>query len=79
MRQSLPQRDPLWLRSGAAKQEAGRAFGFVKIRIPQAGQPVPGETFSLEVDQSQRKAAPQRDGHHLLRSHLWCCGRAMSN
>jgi hypothetical protein len=32
-RQSLPQRDPLWLRSGAAKQEAGRAFGFVKIRI----------------------------------------------
>jgi transposase len=36
MRRSLPKRDQLLLRIGAAKKEAGRAFGFVKIRIPKA-------------------------------------------
>ena len=34
MRKSLPKRDRLLLRIGAAKKEAGRAFGFVKIQIP---------------------------------------------
>src|SRR5215469_8453539 len=33
MRKSLPQRDQLLLRIGAARKEAGRAFGFVQIRI----------------------------------------------
>ena len=33
MRKSLPQRDQLVLRIGAAKKEVGRAFGFVKIQI----------------------------------------------
>src|SRR5712675_1679486 len=37
MRKSLPKRDQLLMRIGAAKKEAGRAFGFVKIRLPQAG------------------------------------------
>ena len=35
MRKSLPKRDQLLLRIGAARKEAGRAFGFVKIRIPK--------------------------------------------
>ncbi|MGH8336354.1 MAG: hypothetical protein ACRETL_05925 [Gammaproteobacteria bacterium] len=35
MRKSLPKRDQLLLRMGAAKKEAGRAFGFVKMRVPQ--------------------------------------------
>ena len=34
MRKSLPQRDQLLLRIGAAQKEAGRAFGFVKIQLP---------------------------------------------
>ena len=33
MRKSLPKRDQLLLRIGAAKKEAGRAFGFVKIQL----------------------------------------------
>src|SRR5204862_263171 len=32
MRKSLPKRDQLLLRIGAAKKEAGRAFGFVGLR-----------------------------------------------
>ena len=40
MRRSLPGRDQLLLRIGAAKKEAGRAFGFVKIRMPLAQESV---------------------------------------
>jgi transposase len=70
MRKSLPKRDQLLLRIGAAKKEAGRAFGFVKIRLPQAGETVTRETFSFQTDKTKLKAAEQRDGHYLLRSNL---------
>src|SRR5437899_2455131 len=70
MRKSLPKRDPLLLRIGAAKKEAGRAFGFVKIQIPQADQAVTRETFSFQFDTAKLKATEQRDGHYLLRSNL---------
>jgi transposase len=70
MRRSLPQRDQLLLRIGAAKKEAGRAFGFVKIQLPKADQPVTRETFSFQLNKAKLKAAQQRDGHYLLRSNL---------
>jgi hypothetical protein len=70
MRKSLPKRDPLLLRIGAAKKEAGRAFGFVKIQTPSTDQAVTGETFSLQLDKAKLKAAEPRDGHYLLRSNL---------
>jgi transposase len=70
MRKSLPKRDQLLLRIGAAKKEAGRAFGFVKVRIPKADQAVTRETFSFQMDKPRLKAAEQRDGHYLLRSNL---------
>jgi transposase len=70
MRKSLPKRDQLLLRIGAAKKEAGRAFGFVKMEIPKAGQAVTRETFSFHVDKVKLKGAEQRDGHYLLRSNL---------
>ena len=70
MRRSLPKRDQLLLRIGAAKKEAGRAFGFVKIQLPNAGEAVTRETFSFQVDKAKLKAGEQRDGHYLLRSNL---------
>jgi transposase len=70
MRKSLPKRDQLLLRIGAAKKEAGRAFGFVKIQMPSADQAVTRETFSFQVDKAKLKASEQRDGHYLLRSNL---------
>ena len=70
MRKSLPKRDQLLLRIGAAKKEAGRAYGFVKIQIPQKDEVVTRETFSFHVDKTKLKAAEQRDGHYLLRSNL---------
>src|SRR6201986_1756092 len=65
MRKSLPKRDQLLLRIGAAKKEAGRAFGFVKIRMPLANESVTRETFSFRVDKSKLQKAQQRDGHYL--------------
>jgi hypothetical protein len=56
--QSLPKRDQLLLRIGAAKKAAGRAFGFVKIQIPKAGQEVTRETFFVSGGQGQVKGRP---------------------
>ena len=70
MRKSLPKRDQLLLRIGAAKKEAGRAYGFVKIQLPSPDQEVTRETFSFAVDKAKLKATEQRDGHYLLRSNL---------
>jgi transposase len=70
MRRSLPQRDQLLLRIGAAKKDAGRAFGFVKIHLPEKDEPVSRATFTFHTDKAKLKAAEQRDGHYLLRSNL---------
>src|SRR5215468_10919339 len=70
MRKSLPKRDQLLLRIGAAKKEAGRAFGFVKLKLPKKDEAVTRETFSFQVDKVKLQRAQQRDGHYLLRSNL---------
>jgi hypothetical protein len=58
------------MRVGAAKTEAGRAFGFVKLCLPKAGQEVTRETFTFAVDKTKLKDAEFRDGHYLLRTNL---------
>jgi transposase len=70
MRRSLPSRDQLLLRIGAAKKEAGRAFGFVTIRLPLPHEKVSRETFRFRVEKEKLQKAQRRDGHYLLRSNL---------
>jgi transposase len=70
MRRSLPSRDRLLLRIGAAKTAAGRAFGFVNIQLPGKDQPVTRETFRFQIDKAKLKQAESRDGYYLLRSNL---------
>jgi hypothetical protein len=70
MRRSCPKRDQLLIRIGAAKTEAGRAFGFVKINLPKAGEEVTRQSFTFVVDKSRLKEAELRDGHYLLRTNL---------
>src|SRR5438132_5069 len=70
MRKSLPHRDQLLLRIGAAKKDAGRAFGLVKIHLPPPGQAVTRQSFSFQLDKTKLKTLEQRDGHYLLRSNL---------
>jgi len=70
MRRSCPKRDPLLMRVGAAKTDAGRAFGFVKINLPSAGQEVTRDKFTFRLDKDRLKEAELRDGHYLLRTNL---------
>ena len=70
MRHSLPSRDRLLMRLGAAKTDAGRAFGFVQIDVPSPQQAVTRASFRFRVDKAKLKAAELRDGHYLLRSNL---------
>jgi Transposase DDE domain len=70
MRKSLPKRDQLLLRIGAVKTEAGRAFGFVKIRVPGKDEEVTRETFTFHTDRAKLKQVQLRDGHYLLRTNM---------
>ena len=70
LRRKSPGRDQLLLRIGAAKKEAGRAFGFVCIHLPQEGEAVTRQTFTFAVDKEKLKKSELRDGHYLLRSNL---------
>jgi len=65
-----PTRDQLLLRIGAAKREAGRAFGFVRIHLPGEGEAVNRRTFTFRLDKEKLQKAELRDGHYLLRSNL---------
>src|SRR6266851_4074487 len=58
------------LRIGAAKKEVGRAFGLVKIHVPETGQAVTRQSFHFHLDKAKLSALEQRDGHYLLRSNL---------
>jgi transposase len=70
MRRSLPSRDQLLLRLGAAKKETGKAASFVVLTVPREGAPVTRESFTFRVDKEKLKKAEFRDGHYLLRSNL---------
>jgi hypothetical protein len=70
MRRSRPQRDQLLMRIGAAKTEAGRAFGFVKITLPKEGQLITRQNFTFRLDKKKLAEAELRDGHYLLRTNL---------
>jgi hypothetical protein len=60
-------RDTLLHKLGAAHKEAGKAWGFVRLTVPAARQPVNRNTFKFQLLQDKLQAAEQRDGHYLLR------------
>lgn len=67
--QSL-KRDELLLKLGAAKQEAGRAWPLVEIRLPKVGEAVTPETFSFALRRDRLRRQRCREGRYLLRSNL---------
>ena len=70
MQRSCPPRDALLMRIGAAKTEAGRAFGFVKMTLPKEGQEVTRQSFTFRLNKKKLAEAELRDGHYLLRTNL---------
>ena len=84
MRKSLPSRDQLLLRIGAAKKEAGRAFGFVKIQLPQKIKRSRARPSSFSRQGASSK--PPNSGTAIIccaaispAKIRRCCGRATCN
>jgi len=63
-------RDQLLMALGAAKKEAGRAWGLVKVRTPGANDPVNEQTFAFELDRKKLRRALRSEGRYLLRSNM---------
>jgi transposase len=63
-------RDQLLIKLGAAKKEAGRAYGLLDIRIPKTDEPVNAETFTFAFNRKKLRQACRREGCYLLRSNL---------
>ena len=63
-------RDQLLLKLGAAKKDAGRAYGLVDIRLPDKDQAVTQETFGFALNRRKLRIVRRREGRYLLRSNL---------
>lgn len=63
-------RDNLLMALGAAKKQAGRAYGLVRITVPKPNDPVSAKTFTFELDRPKLRLACQREGRYLLRSNM---------
>ena len=67
------------LKLGAAKKEAGKAYGLLTVHTPAKDQAVTPQTFRFSLDRKKLRAARRREGGYLLRSnirgddagHLW--------
>ena len=68
-RQSL-KRDELLLKLGAARKEAGRAWHWVEIRLPEADEAVTPDAFTFALRRDRLRQARRREGRYLLRSNL---------
>ena len=63
-------RDRLLLKLGAAKKAAGRAYGLVKVRLPEPEQDVNADTFTFALNRRKLRQVRRREGRYLLRSNL---------
>jgi hypothetical protein len=63
-------RDELLLKLGAAKKEAGKAYGLLTIKTPAKDEPVTPQTFRFSLDRKKLREARRREGGYLLRSNL---------
>jgi transposase len=70
LQEQAPSRDQLLLKLGAAKKEAGRAYGLVSIRLPEKDEAVTSETFSFTLNRKKLRQVRRREGHYLLRTNL---------
>jgi hypothetical protein len=63
-------RDDLLLKLGAAKKDAGRAYGVVRIQVPTPDVPVTATTFTFALNRQKLRQVRRREGRYLLRSNL---------
>lgn len=68
-RQTLS-RDELLLKLGAAKKDAGRAYGLMRIQVPAPDESVTADTFTFALNRKKLRQVRRREGRYLLRSNL---------
>ena len=68
-RQTLT-RDELLMKVGAAKKDAGRAAGVIKLQLPDKDAAVTAETFHFSLDRAKLRKVRRREGRYLLRTNL---------
>jgi hypothetical protein len=62
-RQTLS-RDDLLLKLGAAKKDAGRAYGLMRIRVPAPDESVTAATFTFSLDRKKLRQVRRREGRY---------------
>ena len=55
-------RDELLLKLGAARKEAGKAYGLLTIKTPAKDEPVTPQTFRFSLDRKKLREARRREG-----------------
>jgi transposase len=63
-------RDELLIKLGAAKKEAGRAYGLIDLHLPAKDQAVTPESFTFSLNRNKLRTVRRREGSYLLRSNL---------
>ena len=63
-------RDQLLMKLGAARKEAGSAYGLVDIELPSPEQPRQSQSFRFTLNRAKLRQVRRREGHYLLRSNL---------
>lgn len=72
LQQMKQTRDQLLMRLGAAKKEAGRAWGLVNIHVynEREGKKKTGASFLFSLNKERLRQVRRREGRYLLRSNL---------
>ena len=63
-------RDELLLKLGAAKKEAGKAYGLLMIKTPAKDEPVTPQTFRFSLDRKKLREARRRAARPVHRPVL---------
>lgn len=70
LKEQRPNRDELLLRLGAARKEAGRAYGLVSVHLPKEDASGRNDTFTFSLNKEKLRQMRRREGCYLLRSNL---------
>jgi transposase len=63
-------RDALLLKLGAAKQDAGKVWDLLDIRLPSPRQEVTPESFTFSINRKKLRLVRRGEGTYLLRTNL---------
>lgn len=70
LQQQVLTRDELLMKLGAARHDAGRTAGVVKVSIPKSASDTGSAGFEYRLDRARLRQVRKREGRYLLRTNL---------